>query len=253
MARVARFNVTPVKSTSLLHPDEIFLDAHGVADDRRFLFVDRDGRRFSGVAKARLLGIAAAWDEQGAHLELALPDGSRLRGAVEPVGEAYSVALYDGDVRVRTIGGPFADAVSAHVGEPVRLARVEYDGRAQGMHPVSIVSLASVAELGRRAGADAIPDPRRFRMLVELDECSPHEEDAWTGCRLRLGDAQVQVGSEVPRCQLTNLDPDSGEQDFPTLEVLSTYRRRDGKLTFGVYADVVEPGTVRVGDAVEVL
>jgi uncharacterized protein YcbX len=37
------------------------------------------------------------------------------------------------------------------------------------------------------------------------------------------------------------------------IDVLATYRRRRGELLFGVYADVEEPGRVRVGDAVEIL
>lgn len=57
----------------------------------------------------------------------------------------------------------------------------------------------------------------------------------------------------MPRCVLTTLHPDTGEPDFPTLDVLASYRRREGELLFGVYADVEEPGRVRVGDTVEIL
>jgi uncharacterized protein YcbX len=90
-------------------------------------------------------------------------------------------------------------------------------------------------------------------MLVELDGCAPHEEDAWSGLRLRMGDAIVRAGAGVPRCVITTMHPDTGEPDFPTLDVLATYRRREGELLFGVYADVEEPGRVRVGDPVEIL
>ncbi|RPJ14943.1 MAG: MOSC domain-containing protein, partial [Actinobacteria bacterium] len=47
MPTVARFNVTPVKSTALHHPDRIRLDDRGAAGDRRFFFVDASGKRFS--------------------------------------------------------------------------------------------------------------------------------------------------------------------------------------------------------------
>jgi MOSC domain-containing protein YiiM len=39
-------------------------------------------------------------------------------------------------------------------------------------------------------------------------------------------------------------------RDFPTLHVIKGYRgvSAEGQLEFGVYAEVVEPGTVRIGD-----
>ncbi len=62
-------------------------------------------------------------------------------------------------------------------------------------------------------------------------------------------------GGAVPRCVITTLDPATGHRDFPTLHVIRRYRgvSADGDLPFGVYADVLEPGTVRVGDPVRPL
>jgi uncharacterized protein YcbX len=49
------------------------------------------------------------------------------------------------------------------------------------------------------------------------------------------------------------MHPVTGEKDFDTLQVLAGYRKRGTELLLGVYADVVEPGRIRVGDAVEPL
>lgn len=252
MPTVARFNVTPVKSTSLQHPDEIELGPNGVDIDRRFLFVGSDGGRISGGAKAALLGVRSMFDADRDRLTLELPDGTREEGDAIPGGDGMRVALFDREVDARSVPGPFDAAVSRLLDRDVMLVRVERPERGGGVRPVSIVSTASVEELGRRAERET-PDPRRFRMLVELDGCAPHEEDAWTGLRLRMGHATVRIGDGVPRCVLTTMHPDTGEQDFPTLDVLATYRRREGELLFGVYADVEEPGRVRVGDAIEIL
>lgn len=133
------------------------------------------------------------------------------------------------------------------------LARVEPAAWSRGSHPVSIQSLASVEELGRRANAHAAPDPRRFRMLVDLEGCQLDEEDGWSGRRVHLGEAIVRVGSPVPRCVITTLDPDTGRPDFPTLDVLATYRLQERQLVFGVYAGIERTGTVRIDDPVTVL
>ena len=89
-------------------------------------------------------------------------------------------------------------------------------------------------------------------MLVEIDGCAPHEEDTWSGRRVRIGDAEVRVGDPVPRCVITTLDPDTGQRDFSTLSVIRSYRRvsKDKELEFGVYGDVVRPGSISVGDEV---
>src|SRR4029453_14015713 len=75
MPPVARFNVTPVKSTALHHPERIRLDERGAAGDRRFFLVDASGKRFSGATKAPILPIRATYDEAADRLELRLPNG----------------------------------------------------------------------------------------------------------------------------------------------------------------------------------
>jgi MOSC domain-containing protein len=251
MANVVRFNVAPVKSTALSHPNEIDLRETGVEGDHRFLVLETDGRRLSEGGKAPLLGVRADFDPVSDRLVLEFPGGRRVNGATAPAGEPFTVKLYDRQVAARPVDGPVAAAISEHLGRTMLLARVVEPEYAGGTHRVSLLSLPSVRDLGRRGGWDEMPDSRRFRMLVELDDCEPYEEDSWAGRRVRLGDAVVRVGEGIGRCLLTTMDPDTGEKDFPTLDVLATYRRRDGELPMGVYADVEIPGRVRIGDPVE--
>ena len=52
---------------------------------------------------------------------------------------------------------------------------------------------------------------------------------------------------------MTTRDPDTGETDLDTLRLIKGYRGVSARQTidFGVYGEIVEPGTVRVGDTVE--
>jgi uncharacterized protein YcbX len=121
--------------------------------------------------------------------------------------------------------------------------------------PVTFVSDGSLARLAGEAGRTEI-DSRRFRMLFELNGCEEHEEDTWEGGLLAVGDAVVRVGGPVARCAVTTRDPETGEPDLDTLRLIRSYRGQrssDGAILFGVYGQVVEPGRVRVGDAVEPL
>jgi uncharacterized protein len=249
---VSRFNITPVKSTALLHPERIDLTDRRVVGDRTFIFLDADRRR-SGSVKAPLLTIDSHHEADADVLTLALPGGTTVEGDATPIGEPFPVALYDRTIDVRLVDGSFADEVSRWAGFPLMLARAEVPEYAGGIHPVSLISLATVDDLGRRGGVDEMPDPRRFRMTIELDGCDAYEEDTWSGRRLRIGGAELRVGQPVSRCVLTTLDPDTGDKDFPTLEVLATYRRRGNELVLGLYSDVVRPGRIGLGDRVQIL
>ena len=256
MPTVARFNITPVKSTALHHPERIRLGPNGATGDRRFFFVGGDGKRFSGATKAPILPIRAEYDEERDALELRLPNGIVVSGSAAADGEALEVDFYGRSVAAHTVEGDFEEALSAYVGHEVRLVRPDRLGDALDVEPVTLVSLESVAELARRGHHDGRLDPGRFRMTIEVEEVSaPHEEDTWDGRRVRVGDAVIRVGEPVPRCVVTTLDPNTGRRDFPTLHVIRDYRGPNpgNQLEFGVYARVVEPGDVRVGDTVEPL
>ena len=253
---VARFNVTPVKSTALHHPDAIRLEERGPVGDRRFFLVDGQGRRFSGATKSPILPIRATYDEEQDLLALLLPNGVAVSGTAHPDGEAIRVDFYGRAVDAHIVDGAFTEALSAYAGHEIRVARPDRDGDALDVEPVTLVSLESVAELARQGGHTGSLNPARFRMTIEIEGVSaPHAEDAWAGRRLRIGETVIGVMEAVPRCVVTTLDPDTGRRDFPTLKVIREYRGPNERrqLEFGMYASVIEPGQARLGDQVELL
>lgn len=254
MPSVARLNVTPVKSTRLNHPDALRIEPYGPVGDRDFFFVDDSGRRFTAMAKAPMLLVSASLDADADELTFRFPDGRTLVGPAAGDGEALTVDFYGRPVPAHIVGGPWAAAFTAYSGAPTRLARADRPGAGTDVEPVTIVSLASVEELARQGERGSL-DAGRFRMTIELDGCEPHEEDTWEGNRVRIGEVHLAVGEQVPRCVVTTLDPSTGVRDFPTLSVISRYRGVPARTSppFGVYARVITPGIVRVGDDVTIL
>ena len=254
MPVVEGFNLTPVKSTALVNPETIDLRPEGAVGDRRFLFVHANGERLSGVSKAPLFKIRSSYDVDREHLRLGFPDGGfDVEGDSSPTGAPVTVKLYDREVKARPVDPRFTEAAREATGDGrLELLRVDEPEYAGGIDRVSICSRASVDDVGRRGGVDQL-DSRRFRMLVEITDADPFEEDGWLGRRIRIGDAVVQVGEQMPRCVLTTIHPDTATKDFPTLDVLASYRKVGKQLMFGMYGDVVEPGIATVGDPVEPL
>ncbi|MCZ7587380.1 MAG: MOSC domain-containing protein [Gaiella sp.] len=244
-ARVARINVTPVKSLRLHHPDAVELGLDGAREDRRFLLVD-DGRRlYNGKRDTSLVRTSASWEPESRVLAMTLPSGERLDGAAVRTGGAL-VNVYGRQVRGHVIEGPWADALSDLAGRSLTLVEREDGTWATDARPATLVSRAS---LGLIDG-----DGRRFRMLFELDGLGEHGEDAWRGRRLRVGEATLLVGDPVPRCAVPSASPDTGCRDRDVLRELVERRGLvDGEACLGVYADVLEPGLVRVGDAITLL
>jgi uncharacterized protein YcbX len=249
---VSRLCVTPVKGLRLLEPDEVELTASGAVENRRFFLVDERGALVSGLKHGPLCVVEQAYDAARELLELRFPDGTLVEGSAVAEGEEVETDFYgDRLVRSRVVEGPFGEALSSYVGEPLRLVRPHVLGDGCDIEPVTILSEASVEELARQAGHDEPLDGRRFRMLIHLAGSGPHEEDTWAGRELRVGDAVLRVGGPVPRCATTTRDPASGLRDFDTLHHIKAYRGLRGRkhLDFGVYAEVVEAGRVRVGDS----
>jgi uncharacterized protein YcbX len=250
---VSRLAITPVKSLALHFPDEVLLEGCGVAVNRRFYLVREDGRLLAGLHHGPFVRVRADWDDEPDALTLTFPDGAVVTGDVH-TGEPVLTDFWGHRVSGRVVEGPWAVALSEFSGKSVRLVKADEPGGGVDVEPITLVSAESVEELGRRAGKDEV-DSRRFRMLLEVTGCEPHEEDTWTGRRARLGEALVEFGGPVPRCATTTRDPSTGMRDFDTLRAIKDYRGlRDGKrIDFGVYAKALEPGRVRVGDAVELL
>ncbi len=118
-----------------------------------------------------------------------------------------------------------------------------------------MLSVGALGELGTRVGAERPVDGRRFRMLFGIEGVPAHAEDDWVGYRVRIGDAVVRPLSETGRCLITSQDPDTGVPDMDMLGWVREHRPDDTgePLPFGVHGSVASPGTVRVGDPVELV
>ncbi len=249
---VARIRVTPVKATAIRTVDQVRLEPFGVLDNRRFYLADGRGELVCGPKHGRLLQIHSCWSPDTEILRVEFPDGASVEAASDRVtGSPVATDFYGRRTVVgHEVDGPFSAAISDWYGQRLRVVRTDRPGEANDVEPLSLMSTASAASLAEGSGSDRPLETRRFRMLFELAGCEPYEEDTWNGRLLRLGEAVIRVGGQIPRCAVTTYDPDTGVRDFGTLHAIKRLRGENAarKLPFGVYGEVVEPGTVGVGD-----
>ena len=247
---VTRLAVTAIKGTRLDEVESVLLDERGAVGNRRFFVIDERDRMVNAKALGELQQIVAS--VSGDELVLTLPDGESVRGPIE-LGGPVTVRFFSRTREARPVAGPFSEAFSRVCGQELRL--VEGSAVDRGLPGgVSLISGGSLARLAAQAERDAI-DPRRFRMLFEIDGVAAHAEDGWVGRIASVGGARIRFEGHVGRCLVTSRDPESGEIDLPTLDLLRDYR--DGvdateALPFGIYGRVLAPGEVRVGDPVVV-
>lgn len=253
MISVTALSTTPVKGTRLHRVDSIELGPMGADGNRRFFVIDERDRMVNAKIVGQLQTIVA--DAGNGLLRLTFPDGRTVEAAPEAGGQ-LTARFFSDSREVVMVEGPFADALTEYLGRPVRLVEPAAGAVDRGSAgAVSLISRASLAALAEAAGESDV-DARRFRMLVEVDGIPAHVEDRWVGRGVKIGDAVVRFGGHVGRCLITSRHPETGVIDLPTLDVLAEYRREldtTEPLPFGIYGEVLESGTVRVGDPVTIV
>lgn len=247
MMNVARIGFTVLKGGRHLARPDADLDLDGPVGDRAYCLVDpaRD-RVVRTVENPTMVQVVAAHDASG--LSVTLPDGEQVTAAPVASGEVREVDYWGRRETVELLDGPWSPLLSRHLGYDVRLARARRPGGVVYGAPVSLVTTSSLEHLSGLVGRPV--EPERFRATLLLDTAGrpPHVEDTWVGRELRVGTAVVRVRAQVPRCAVVDLDPASGARTLPVLRTLAGYRRGDSEISFGVDADVLVAGRVRVGD-----
>lgn len=262
MITVVQLGQVYVKATQFLHPNTVYVDKSGIRYDREFALVEDDGKFISADSHGSFFPLKFMFDGAQDTLQLDLPDGRTVVGPAQGSGRTWAIN-HAGlrDIELAMVEGPWTETLSAYAGRPIHLARCAKTSGAIDVLPVTLITTGALRRLAREVGAPV--DAARFRAGFVLDNGIEHEEDAWVGRRIRIGSVTLKVRTAVPRCGITGFNPTSGVRDQEVMKGLIRYRDKsalpDGKLPgfatpgFAAYAEVLEPGTARIGDAVEFL
>ncbi len=108
---------------------------------------------------------------------------------------------------------------------------------------VSVLSLNSLRALEQRMGRPL--GMHRWRANLWLEGLAPWEEFDLIGREIAIGPARLRVKERITRCKATTANPETGRIDADTLGALN---EACGHQDFGVYATILEGGTLTPGD-----
>ena len=261
---LSALHIFPVKSCAPLVLDAAAVEPRGLRDDRRWIVTDANGKFLTGRQHPRLT-LLHAMPDAGA-IALSAPGMPPLRLEAPAGGTRVDVVVWTNTVAAQPAGDVANAWISAFLGMAARFAYMD-DGCARPVNPdyakpgdeVSFADafpmlLISEGALDALNAKLQVPVPMlRFRPNFVVANTAPHAEDGWK--RVRIGEVEFDVVKPCSRCVFTTVDFERGEFDpsGEPLKTLTTYRRGERGVTFGQNIIPRGAGTVRVGDAVEVL
>ncbi|WP_265499318.1 MOSC domain-containing protein [Paracoccus beibuensis] len=110
---------------------------------------------------------------------------------------------------------------------------------------LSVLSLSSLADLESRTGQTL--GTHRWRGNLWIEGWPPFAERELVGHVIRVGEVELRITAHVGRCDATSADTETGQRD---IDMVQTLDRHFGHTDFGVFAEVVTGGQIRLQDQV---
>jgi uncharacterized protein YcbX len=281
--RLASIHIYPLKAGRAVDLGESVVEPWGLAGDRRWLVVDGDGRFVSQREEPALARVVAAYPAARPGQAAAGPAGPASPITLSAAGspplrvpapsaadqaEMVFVAVWRSEICAAAAGKEADDWLSDLLGRTVRLVYLDDPTRrevdqdfgapddrvsfADG-YPLLLTSVGSLEDLGRWLTEDGHPPVpmNRFRPNVVVTGAPAWAEDSWR--RIRIGSVTFRVVKPCGRCQVTTIDQTTAQRGRQPLAMLGRRRRFGQQLVFGQNMIPDAPGSIRVGDPVQVL
>lgn len=256
--------IYPLKSARGLQLDSAEVQPRGLADDRRWMVIDAQGRFVTARKISSMVLIGARVQVSDGALTLEAPGATSLRVSVPAaVSPKIEVEVWNSHCPARVADADANAWIAQVLGGNYRLAHMADDcvrsvskawskpgdsvSFADGF-PLLLIGTASLEELNRRLLRPVTMANFRPNLIVHTDE--PFIEDRWK--RIRIGAIEFDVTKPCTRCVLTTVDPDTGVRapNADPLTTLKTFRSFEIGVTFG--QNLIPRGIGRLceGDAV---
>lgn len=263
---VSSLTIYPIKSLMGVRQTSAKVEQRGLQYDRRWMLVDNKNQFLSQRQKAEMVFLHTAIDKD--HL-LITDIRSNLTYRTPLINEIYKdkiwVTIWDDEVEALEISSEANEWFSDILDKEVKLVYMpdtshrpisskwaineETVSFADG-YPLLIASRASLDSLNDKL--DESITMERFRPNIVVEGAEPNEEFLWK--EIKISGYEYQCLKPCERCQVTTIDPQTGEKGREPLLTLSKNKLED-KIVFGQHAYVKDHAgaVIRIGDPVQII
>ena len=251
--RIEQLYTYPIKGLSPQPLESVELAAgQGFPGDRLFGFAKANGGFDPDHPKplpktsfvvlmehARLAGLVTGFDEASRELTVTMNGQTRRYDLGSEVGRKDAADLLSNELDLREDERPqFVE------GSPHRFTDVSVVSETL-MNSVSLINLDSVEEFADRVETPV--DPLRFRANIYFRGWPAFSELDLIGRDIQIGSSILRILKRTQRCAATEVNPQSAERD---LRVPFLLRKHYGHLDMGIYAEVVQGGSMEPGSRI---
>ena len=256
--------------------ESVELSSLGIVGDRHWAIRDLERGGIRGAKKiGELMQFSARPVNDGSHhVSISLPDGSEVLSSAPNVSQVLSDALHrsvtleslpadgslehfrrgpsDSDDPLTELRGIFGREAEEPLPDftafPPEVAEFESPpGTHHDCWPLLVMTTSALQAL-----TEAVPESQidvlRFRpsIVVETNSGEGHVEFSWKGKTASLGTAAIEFLDPCPRCIMITRKVND---ELPEDRAILRHVVRDLNQAVGVYARILTPGRVALGDA----
>lgn len=260
-------HIYPIKGCQGISVESARLQPEGFEYDRRWMLVNDKGKFISQRSHPILTQFYP--DIHDRQLSIRYQDMRTTFGLDDQIDDSkIEVTVFDDIMYAREVDLSVSKWFSDILGEDVRLVKVsqvtnrikdfrkyvDTDRHASGRtvvgfadgYPYLILGTASMDYLNNKLDQSLSMD--RFRANIVIKTDVPHIEDEWKA--LEIEDQKLIITKPCARCQVPNIDQQSGLSTKEPNHTLASYRRFENKIYFGMNAVSVTEGVLSIGDQI---
>ncbi len=261
---VISLHVYPVKSLGSIEMETAFAGEKGFAMDRRWMVVKPDGKFITQREIPEMSCFNVKIDNKSLEFSNQL-NGDSFSIPCDEIANKLEVEVWDDQVVAYEVSTKANEWFTSQLGTTVKLARMgeasirnieqQYSPTRETVSfadslPYLITNDSSLKMLNQRLGHSVKMD--RFRPNIVFNGAGPFEEDNWK--KIHIGEVVFNLVKPCPRCKMVNINPETGEMDKnEPLLTLSSFRKFDSGVHFGVNMIAENYGKISVGDTVHII
>ncbi|MBD2465072.1 MOSC domain-containing protein [Oscillatoria sp. FACHB-1407] len=249
----------PVKSMLGEELNASLVTEEGLWGDRTYALLDSHGKTISAKSPrkwGKMFDCRAALEESS-KVKITLPDGTVVLSDAAEVNEVLSQA-FGQPVKLETVA-PAEPSIEMYTpdidGLPDQDQITDISIRPNTFFDAATLHLLTTATLNQLQtfATDSRFEPRRFRpnlVVQPTNGATGFVENDWVGKTLAIGDdVRLSVTKPCGRCVMTTMAQSELPNDLNILKTVMQHNQGN----VGIYASVVQGGTIRRGDEVVVL